>query len=626
MTNWRKVAFWSAGALALAGLGGVLALHAAVDPERMKKIARDKARAAWSRDLAIGEISLGLWPLPAIYARKVALSNGPGSRYPYLLQAESIVADIELLPLLIGKVRFKGLAIDGLKANVEVAAPSTARPPEPRKELPPELMDLRALRITNTDIAYRPQGQPATLWRIEEAFAESNGGLRDVRVEASIARNTRPLRFKVELADLSHAGVEGAATQGKAELDWGRTQLVADGSFPLGAGLKGHALGVDLQSTFPADMFAFLGWDRRPRAPLQMRFASKESRGRIDVSAFAATLGKLNVTGQAQFVLGAKTTFTAQLAADRIDWAQTMLDAGGPVVPALESDELFHTEPLAWPLLVAMQGSSEGKADVKVGGIRLRNGVELRNAHAVATFEGDVMNVSAFSAEGLGGSATGSMRFEGRRKSARVTFDGTHLLLERWFRERGAKIPFTGGPMAIKASFASTGNSMKELASTVTGPITIRMGPGVWASEKAGDAETMMVGALAGKESKQIDFECVGASMPFRNGRAQADPIVGIRTRASLLPTSGFVDLREETVDLRGRVKAKAGASGGLSAITADVKITGKIRHPKMSLDPVGTPGAIARLGAALATAGISILGTNLVESASRKPDPCELR
>jgi AsmA family protein len=624
MTNWRKAAFWSAGALALVGLAAALAIHAIVDPERLKKVAREKALAAWNRDLAIGDVSLQFLPMPALHAEKVVLSNPPGSPIPRLLLAESITADLALLPLLLGKVRFKGLTLDGAKLNVEVTDSSAAAQKQAGRMPSMELFSLTTLNITNTDIDYRRKGQPVTRWRIEEATVEADPGLRDVRVDASIARNTFPLKIKARLADLSRYGVEGAVSEGTVHLDWGRTRLVAEGRFPLEANLRGHALEARLHSTSPGDMFAFLGVGRRPRAPLEVRLVSKESQGRIDISGIVATLGRLKVTGDVQLALGTKTIFEARLQGDRLDWAQTMLDAGGPVIPALESDELFHSEPLAWPLLAGLQGS-QGKVEVKIASLRLRNGVELRNARANAAIDGDLMNVGAFSVELLGGSASGSMRFEGRRKGVRVNFNGDNLLLQRWFGERGRKIPFTGGPMKVKASFSSTGNSIKELAAGVTGPIAIRMGPGVWVSEKAGDAETMMVGALSGRQAKEIDFECVGAALPFLNGRAQADAIVGIRTRSSLLPTSGFVDLRDESVDLRGRVKPRSGTSGGFSVIVGDVKIAGMIRHPKMSLDPLGTPGAIARMGAALATAGISIVGTALADSASPKSDPCEV-
>ena len=254
-----------------------------------------------------------------------------------------------------------------------------------------------------------------------------------------------------------------------------------------------------------------------------------------------------------------------------------------------------------------------------------KSGVELKNVKARVGLAGDRLNVSPFSIELLGGSATGSLHLEVRKKSVRLNFDGTNLLLERWFRERGGKIAFTGGPMKVKATLSSAGATMKALAASITGPVTIRMGPGVWASEKAAHAEDVMVRAFSGKNSASIDLECVGASLPFTLGRATAQRIIGARSTVANLLTSGYVDFREETLDLRGRVKPKTGAVG-LAAIAGDIKITGKMRALHASLDPVGAPAAIARGAVAIATAGLSLVATASADAAqARKNDPCEL-
>ena len=44
------------------------------------------------------------------------------------------------------------------------------------------------------------------------------------------------------------------------------------------------------------------------------------------------------------------------------------------------------------------------------------------------------------------------------------------------------------------------------------------MGPGVWASQKAGDAEAIMTRAFSARDAGRIDFECVGAVLPFNIG------------------------------------------------------------------------------------------------------------
>jgi uncharacterized protein involved in outer membrane biogenesis len=250
--------------------------------------------------------------------------------------------------------------------------------------------------------------------------------------------------------------------------------------------------------------------------------------------------------------------------------------------------------------------------------------VELQNAKSRIAFEDDRMHLNPFATEMLGGSATGSILLEGRRKGVKVDFNGTNLLLQRWFEERGSQIPLTGGPMLVNGKFTATGHSMKALAATVTGPITVRMGPAVWASQKAGDAEAMMTNVFAAKGANRIDLECVVAVLPFTNGIATADPAIGFRTGASALITSGSVDLRSESLDVSGRLRPKSGVTLGLASIAGDVRIAGPLRAPKMTLDPAGKPALVARAGVAIATLGLSAVGTAVADAAeAKKNDPC---
>jgi uncharacterized protein involved in outer membrane biogenesis len=536
-----------------------------------------------------------------------------------------------LLALLTGKVRLKSLVLEGVTAALETHGDGTSNVPssgarEPTASSASDLLNLTDLRIKDADIYQRSKDASPTLWHIDEATLEASPGLRDVNIRASLARNQFPLTVSAHLDDLSKFGDALATTEGRIDLDWGKTQLAVAGTLPIGPGLHGYAVTADLKSTSLTDIVSFLQAPQRPRAAALAHLTIRDAQGKTDVSRLDITLGEFRVTGEAQLSLsGPKKTFHVRLETDRMDWARTMLDAGGRVIPALPPDRVFQDIPLAWPLLVALQGT-QGTAEVLARSLKLRNGVMLTNARSRITFEDDRMNLSPFATEMLGGTATGSLLFEGRGKSVKADFTGTNLLLQRWFEERGSQVALTGGPMKIAGKFSATGNSMKGLAATLTGPITVRMGPAVWASKKAGDTEATMTNTFAQKDASGIDFECVAAALPFKDGVAAANPILGFSTTASALITSGRVDLRRVSLDVSGRVKPKSGVSLGLATIAGDVKIAGPLRQPKMSLDPAGTSELLARAGAAIATLGISAVGTAMVDAAqAKKNDPCEV-
>jgi uncharacterized protein involved in outer membrane biogenesis len=636
MANWRKTVLWVSGGLGIALIAGSFALPALIDSERLKALARDKAQTVWARDLAIGDLSLQLRPFPALHIKNVALANPAWAHSKNLLQAAAITAHLELLPLLTGKVSITRLSIDGLKANLEISKDG-ARSWDLQRAGQPEtasgsagldLQNLRAAEVRNADISYQTGKETAQQWHIDDASVKADSGWREVRIDARLSRNEHPMQLQAAFADLSKIGVKGAVSEGNIDVRWGAARLAVNGRIPLEASLQNHALKADFSAESLTDMLGFFGIASQPTAAIKAVADLRDVQGKIAAGNLKISLGKLNITGNARIALsGPKPVINAHLTADRIDWVQTLKDAGRPAVPPKPPGELFYTHPLAWQALAAMQAIG-GTLDAQVQSLRLRSGLELKNAKAHMIFDGDQLNMTAFSANLLGGSASGSMQFDGSKQSARINFDATDLLLGQWFSERGKQVAFSGGPMKIKASVSASGASMKALAASMTGPVTISMGRAVIASKKAGEAEALLTGLLpmlSEKDADRVDLACAGARLPFVAGRANAEPIVGARSSASQLLTSGFIDLRQQTLDLRGRVKAASGVSLGLSTLTGDVKIAGKINHPEVSLDPAGTPGALARLGAAVVTGGVSILGIAIWDAANSGADPCQI-
>jgi hypothetical protein len=578
MTRWRTVAIGSVLVLAaLAGLAAV-AINFLVDPAHLRQVAHEKARKAWARELQMRDIRFELLPLPAIIVRDLKLVHP--TEPP--IEAANVTAELEILPLLLGETRYRNVYFKDARIQWE--------------------------------------GAP---WHVEEAVVESDANLHNVRVAGRLWHNRKPMGVKAQFDDLTRLRVAGAATHGSLELDWDHAHLVATGRIPIDGTLAGHALTVEARGDSPAEICDFFGIARKPYAPFSARFDSRERDGRVDIDKLVATLGRLAVSGSLQYVSGAKPQVDVRLATNRLDWAQTALDLGGPQLEAPALPEMFRDNPLAWPLLVALQGK-HGSVEADVGLLILRNGVQLRNLKARGSFADDKLDLKSFTTDMLGGNATGRLQLDGRRKAVRLDFDGKGLLLERWFKERGSSVPFTGGPMKVTARLASRGNSMRELAAGITGPLDIRMGRGVLNSARAGEAEAKMTSAFSGrKEAQQIDFECVGFALPFRDGRASAERLIGVSTASSNLLTSGYVDMRSQEIDLRGRIKGKSGV--GYAAIAGDVKVTGSIRQPHMALDETATPRAIARGAAAVATLGLSVIGTAKADSEdTRRNNPCD--
>jgi hypothetical protein len=225
----------------------------------------------------------------------------------------------------------------------------------------------------------------------------------------------------------------------------------------------------------------------------------------------------------------------------------------------------------------------------------------------------------------LGGTGHGSMRFDGTKKTVHFEGVGENLSLQRWFLERGRDHHFSGGPMQVRMSIDMKGDTWRDLAASVTGPVSIRMGPGVLARKGAADWEAVMVAFSKKGSTGEIDLECAAANLRFDAGVARGDNIVGARSTVSRLLTSGVIDMREEKFDLRGKLIPKPDAGVGLATIANDLLVDGSLRHPRMKLDPEKKPAAVVKGIAAIATGGLSLLATKAARVSKGDTDPCAI-
>ena len=628
---WRKPLLVGLATVAALLACATVAVHVLVDTDKLKRLVQDKVQAAWGRDLRVEGLSLDLLPWPAVHATGVALAAPPWSRSRHVLEVDQLDANLELVPLFVGRVRVKSLDLRGVKAALEEAEdgaenwrPGGTEASEGRHApagQPP--LGIGELHLRDVLVHRRVKSVDAEPLRIDDATIQVGPGLRDVNVDASLRRHDQPVAVKAHFDDLSGLGQRGAVTSGRVELAFEKTHVEVQGRLPLERTLQGHDLRLAMKSPSLDDVFRFMGFDRQGGAPFSLAFASRGAEDGADIHDLALSLGDLRVSGQLHLAATKDShRLTGQLSSSRIDWLQVLKDAGGKLKPPRHDDEIFHADPVAWHAL-AFLGEHDAQLDLAVESLRLANGLTFEKVKARAALGRGVVDLDPFSASMLGGKGGGALRFEPARQAIRARFEGQGLLLEQWFRERGSKIPFRGGPMDIKASLKLGGETYRELASSIDGPVAIRMGKGAWESPKAGEVEEMMVSALAAKGSRDLRFDCISAKLDFHRGRAQGRHVLGAKSDVSQLLTAGSIDFREEQVDLRGRVQARKGITVGIATVAGGVRISGKLAHPHIGMDPDEKPALLARAAAAVATAGASIVGEALLTSLA-KDDPCE--
>ena len=639
MTKSRKLAFWSVVAVTVlsALVLGTLALRALTDSDHLKQIARDQVRTVWSRELTVEKLSVSFTPMPQFHGTDVSVSNPAWAHERVFLEAKDVNARVEFFPLLIGRIVIDRLSVNGFtlhlqhgpdgRKNWDTPTPSGPLPVVGAARSSLVRISPSAITLDNGTIDFRNRDDVDRTWKIERAELDAGAGWRDVTLDCRLSRDGHAVQVDGKLDDMRQFGTQDAIANGSLRVRAGSASLTIAGQLPLDPALQRYHFKAAIEGSL-AEAYAFLGTARHPPLELKASVKLQAAGGVIDANDLQLQLGKLHLAGDARITKrGDVPVFDARLSADRLDWVQTLLDAGQPALPPKPAGELFYDNTLPWRQLAATAGV-EGTLRVNAHWLKLRSGVELTDVAGNMKFAAGRLNVTSFSAKLLAGSATGSALLDGSKQTAQVDLHLADTLLGTWFLQTHKHVALVGGPMQVHARVSADGRSMKELAASLTGPVTISIGPAKLYSKKLSETETLLTGLapfFSAKGADQVDLSCIGARLSFERGIARGDHIVGVRSDASQLLTSGSVDLRRQSIDLRGPIRARAGIALGVSTFASKVIIDGKIAAPSVGLDKAGAPGAIARVAAAIFTGGASIIGTTLWDGARAAPNPCQV-
>jgi len=626
MRRWQKWTLGGAAVVLLLIVCAAVYIQRLANGGELKQIAQDKVRQSWSRELLIGDLSVSLLPYPHLKASDVSLSNPDWTQDKHLFEADAISARFALLPLARGKFVLESLRFDGLKANLEMTEDGKRSwELSGGRKLAPSDIDLTDLHLTNSSIQIRHRKtEPFTL-HVDKFDAEASAHLRNIEFDAVLQRNEQLLELNGEFNDLGSLGKPGANTGGMIFAKSDKSTVLLKGTFPLSLEPESYAFSAAVDAPSLASAYKFLAIDRRSPIPLKLNLQLQGTGQKMYASDLKLQMGKLNLLGAIQFDQSAtRPVFHADLHADRIDITQTMLDLGNPPLPTKPQGELFRDRPLPWKLLTGLQGM-DGKIEARIDALRLRNGIEVTEAAGQAETRDDTMSVSSFEGKLLGGSVQGSGVFAAKNRNVTLDMKLDQTELGKWFAQTGKKVRIDGGRMQVDMRVETHGESMKQLAANITGPLNIRIGQAKIHSEEAGQAEYWLNGVFSAKDSKRVDMACLAARLPFKDGVARGTGIVGGRSEASQLLTSGVINMRSQQLELQGKVRAREGISLGVSTFTSAVKITGRVAKPEMGLDESGALGALARVGAAIVTSGASIVVTSIWDGANPESDPCQV-
>ena len=208
------------------------------DPETLRAPLQLQAAAALGRDVTLGQISLALFPLPAVRIRDIHIAGVKPADAAFA-EISELRLRVAILPLLARKVVLRALEIDSPRINIPFDKDGKAILPEPART--PSESDAKS-RQSDAERLDEGATAPAGF-----ALAVDRIAIAGARIQAG--------PWLVENADLSgRVSLDGTGAfsfaldvPGLAELRNGELEL---------SGLRGPALAITAQSEFSADLAA----------------------------------------------------------------------------------------------------------------------------------------------------------------------------------------------------------------------------------------------------------------------------------------------------------------------------------------------------------------------------------
>jgi len=636
----RKALIGAGAAVIVALVAGAIALST-VDLNRHVAFVEAKAKEATGRELKIkGDIGFKLSLFPTVAAHGVSFQNAAWGSRPLLASAKRVEVQIALLPLLVGDVVIRRVALLEPDVLLEVNAKGEKNwafaPSGPTERTAPEGeeaagVDVRKIAIHNGALRYR-QAKPRLEHRakIERFELDLARGFDALDFDGKGAVNDVPVELEGSVDNLQQAGEEGAT--GRIELDAtvGGNTLQLSGTVPLAAGAL---VGFDARFSAKLDDAATLRKMLRrpvpslPPAKLEGRASLKKDSLLIDD--LVAEFGKSRAKGRLQIgIAGAHRAIDVRLDASLIDLGELQVARGAAKGKSARRDgRVFPKDPFPIAALKAL----DGKAEVQIEKLRLADGHVLEGIGARATFKRGKIKTEEVKLRLDGGALRLNLNADassGRYLAVSASVEGAKVPLAALTGLMGMTTAPQGAPTNIAVKISGRGDSVRTVLASASGNVRIVVGRGRIKNRaiNIGADVTELLTALNPTRAQEeySEIKCAVLHFPVRKGIATLSNGIGVETTKVKLIGGGTINLRTEGIELGFRPKAASGLGVGAGQLASFAKVEGTLANPRIGLDMAGAVGVAAAAGAAVATGGLTLLGGGLLID-SVPDNPCQV-
>ena len=230
------------------------------------------------------------------------------------------------------------------------------------------------------------------------------------------------------------------------------------------------------------------------------------------------------------------------------------------------------------------------------------------------------LDAPALQASAYGGTLSGSLAVDARRGRApeiALRLEGRELDLAALLAAAGVAREVRGGKTSLSIDVTMRGESPHQWVSGINGRARAVVGPATLVNTRIDPAVTLDRLAEAVNPFRSVDpsteLRCAVIRLPLAGGVARIDRSIAMETKQIDAAMSGTLDFRNETLDLSIRPRVRQGLSIPIPQIAELVRLRGSFAAPTVAVDAVASAATIARIGAAIGTGGLSVLGETLV-------------
>lgn len=594
---WRTLAILGAAVVLL--LVAVAIAVRSVDVKQFVGPVKERVKAATGRDLEVrGDIRLKLGLEPKLVVDDVSLGNAPWGRQPQMLTAKEVEVSVALLPLLRKRfevTRFKlieptiALETDSSgKGNWEFSAPqgSTSAPSGGTLG-----------GFTAGDIAI---SDGAATYRDGKTGEVTTIVIEDLSVHARDPQSPISGSFRGQ--------VNGTAVA--LEGDFGPLEQITRQRWPYPVAVQGEIAGK--------------------KASLDTRLSMQGDV--VGLDEFKASSGSSTLTGKvAIHTGGARPKMVFNLNAPTLALADFALPLRAPAAAkaATHAKYLFGEEPVDLAALKAVDAEGE----IAIGALTLSDGRRLDQVRVKLVLANGKLDVPDLQASLFGGSLAARMQIDATRApDAALTLhaEAKNLDLGALLAAAGVKRELRGGKTEVKADLTARGTSPRQWAGSASGNVLAVAGPATIVNPK-GSTDVPLDRLLeAINPFRSVDatteLHCAVIRLPLKDGVALIDRSIAAETSKVGATASGTVDFRNETLDLSVKPQVRQGIPIAVPQVAQLVHFRGPLSSPSVGIDATATAETVARLGAAVYTGGLSILGESLFAKATGDPAaPCQI-